>query len=73
MLGLEKLSLNMLKIQRVAVYNMHIKKKIRTNITIDKELLEKARKLNIPNSGFIDIELRKHRDNSVGLLLSTSV
>jgi len=52
---------------------MHIKKKIRTNITIDKELLEKARKLNIPNSGFIDIELRKHRDNSVGLLLSTSV
>jgi hypothetical protein len=34
--------------------------KIRTTITIDKELLEKAKKNNIPISSFLDIELRRY-------------
>ena len=38
---------------------MHMTK-IRTTITIDKELLEKARKQNISISGFIDIKLREY-------------
>ena len=42
-----------------SVYNMHTKK-IRTNITIDKNLLEDARKYRISISGFVDVELRKY-------------
>ena len=38
---------------------MHTKK-VRTNITIDKELLEDARKYRISVSGFIDVELRRY-------------
>ena len=38
---------------------MHMTK-IRTTITVDKELLEKARKQNISISGFIDIKLREY-------------
>lgn len=41
---------------------MHIKK-ARTNITIDRCLLEKARKYNISISGFIDIKLREYLAN----------
>jgi hypothetical protein len=33
--------------------------KVRTTITIDKDIL-KARKLHVPISGFLDIELRRH-------------
>ena len=34
--------------------------KIRTTITINKDLLEKARERNISISSFIDIELRRY-------------
>ena len=38
---------------------MHMSK-VRTTITIDRDLLEKAREMHIPISGFIDIELRRY-------------
>jgi hypothetical protein len=34
--------------------------KVRTIITIEKDLLEKARKYNLSISGFIDIKLREY-------------
>ncbi len=34
--------------------------KVRTNITIDKELLEKSKKNNVSISGFVDIKLREY-------------
>lgn len=43
--------------------------KVRTNITIDKELVVNTRKYNVPISRFIDIELRRYfaliEDNSI--------
>lgn len=38
---------------------MHMTK-VRTTIAIDQDLLEKAREMHIPISGFIDIELRRY-------------
>ena len=34
--------------------------KVRTSITIDKELLDRARKQNVGISSFLDIELRRY-------------
>jgi hypothetical protein len=42
-----------------SVYNMHIGK-VRTNITIDKDLLVKSRQYRLSISGFLDVELRKY-------------
>lgn len=38
---------------------MHMSK-IRTTITIDKELLQRAKKNHVPISSFLDVELRRY-------------
>jgi hypothetical protein len=42
------------------IYSMHIMKKIRTTITIDRDLLRRGKKNRISISSFLNIELRKY-------------